>query len=111
MGMVFSHILFNMRTYFWNFFGFGMLAKRQAIKKMLIHHEIDVCFLLETKRAACTDKFVNFLWNEQNIRWTSVDAVGKSGGVLVLWIAIFGVHSSSDFACAVVGVYAARVSF
>jgi hypothetical protein len=94
---------------------------------MLIHHAIDVYFLLETKRAACTEKFVNFLWNEQNIRWTSIDAVGKSGGVLVLWndnnfrvnsieyggqwIAIFGVHSSSDFACAVVGVYAASLVF
>jgi hypothetical protein len=61
--------------------------------------------------------------NRIYIRWTSIDAVGKSGGVLVLrndnnfrvnsieyggqWIAIFGVHSSLDFACAIVGVCAA----
>ncbi|KAJ6869557.1 hypothetical protein NC651_034328 [Populus alba x Populus x berolinensis] len=57
---IFSHIFLNMKIYFWNCFCLGMLAKRQAIKKMLIHHEIDVYFLLETKRAACTDKFVNF---------------------------------------------------
>ena len=43
---VFPHILFNMKIYFWNCCGLGMLTKRQAIKKMLIHHVIDVSFLL-----------------------------------------------------------------
>jgi hypothetical protein len=44
------------------------------------------------------------LWNDNNFKVDSIEYGGQ-------WIAIFDVHSSSDFACAVVGVYAARFSF
>jgi hypothetical protein len=40
------------------------------------------------------------LWNDNNFRDNSIEYGGQ-------WIAIFGVHSSSDFACAIVGVCAA----
>lgn len=99
-----------------------MSAKRVAVKKMILHHNIDICILLETKRRIYTPSIVYAMWNDPNVKWHSVDSVNNAGGILVIWYeenfkvdniecsgqwnAIFGSHVKTNFACAIIGVYA-----
>jgi hypothetical protein len=39
-----------MKILFWNSCGLGMSAKRASIRNTVTHNDIEVCFLLETKR-------------------------------------------------------------
>jgi hypothetical protein len=70
---------------------------------------------------SCTTGFVNGIWNDQKVRWFTVDSVNCVGGILVIrndesfkfdsieysgqWIALLGTHAQTNFSCAVGGVY------
>lgn len=51
-----------MKILFWNSCGLGMSAKRASVRNTITHNDIEVCFLLETKRSICPDRFVCALW-------------------------------------------------
>ena len=52
---------FLMKILFWNSCGLGMSAKGVSIRNTVLHNDIEVCFLLGTKRAMCCDNFVHAL--------------------------------------------------
>ncbi|XP_011015970.1 PREDICTED: equilibrative nucleotide transporter 3-like, partial [Populus euphratica] len=63
----------------------GMSAKRLAVRKMILHHNIDICVLLGAKRRIYTPSLVYATWNDPNVKWHSVDSVNNAGGILVIW--------------------------
>ncbi|KAJ6859245.1 hypothetical protein NC652_041512 [Populus alba x Populus x berolinensis] len=52
---------FLMKILLWNSCGLGMSAKGVSIRNIVLHNDIEVCFLLGTKRAMCCDNFVHAL--------------------------------------------------
>jgi hypothetical protein len=47
--------------------------------------EFDVCFLQETKKVAYEDYMLHGLWGHQEVGWVVQEAVGRSGGMLIMW--------------------------
>jgi hypothetical protein len=100
-----------------------MAHKRNSIRNRLIKNNVGICFLLETKKNNCCDSFIRNLWNIATIKWTSLESVGKSRGIIAMWdnsvfevnsiefggqwISLCGTHIPSSFNCMIVGVYAA----
>jgi hypothetical protein len=98
------------------------IGKLRAVGRLIDTHNIDVCFLLETKIKTCTDSFIFRVWNNSNVNWACNEAEGSRGGIIALWddtkfqvssveygygwIGLYGQHMQSGFVCAVVGVYA-----
>jgi hypothetical protein len=91
---------------------------------MFAQHDIEVCFLLQTKKEICPDSFASYLWNVNDVAWHALDSEGKSRGILAMWnniyfktetigyggqwVTLFGLHIQTSFKCAVVGVYGAN---
>ncbi|KAG6778967.1 hypothetical protein POTOM_015330 [Populus tomentosa] len=100
----------------------GRARKLRAVGKLIDIHNIDVCFLLETKIKTCTDSFIFRVRNNSNVNWACNEAGGSRGGMIALWddtkfqvlsveygygwIGLYGQHMQSGFICAIVGVYA-----
>jgi hypothetical protein len=96
--------------------------KHKAISKVLHTHDVEVCFLLETKMPTCTNSMIYKIWNGKEVKWWTLDSEGRSGGMLALWdkskfnahiveyvsgwIALYGKHMATKSNCDVVGVYA-----
>jgi hypothetical protein len=111
-----------MKVLSWNLYGLGRAGKLRAVGRLIDTHNIDVCFLLETKIKTCTDFFIFRVWNNNNVNWACNDAEGSRGGMIALWddtkfqvfsvkygygwIGLYNQHMQSGFICAVVGVYA-----
>jgi exonuclease III len=47
--------------------------------------EFDVCFLQETKKVAYEDYTLHGLWGHKEVGWVAQEAVGRSGGMLIMW--------------------------
>jgi hypothetical protein len=49
-----------------------------------MNNDIEACFLLETKRKTCCNRFVNALGNEPStVKWFSVDSENNASGIFV----------------------------
>jgi len=55
------------------------------VGRLIDTHNIDVCFLLETKIKTCTDSFLFCVWNNINVNWACYEAEGSRGGMIALW--------------------------
>ena len=109
-----------MKVLSWNLCGLGRAGKLRAVGRLIDTHNIDVCFLLETKIKTCTDSFIFHVWNNSNVNWACNEAEGSRGGIIALWddtkfqvssveygygwIGLYGQHMQSGFICAIVGV-------
>jgi len=106
----------------WNVCGLGSSSKRKAINKYIKDFNVIVCFIIETK-LSCSDSLVYSLWHGQNIKWFSIEARGRSGGLLAMWdedlfrvdsieyagswISLFGSFVDDAFDCVITGYYGA----
>ncbi|KAG6740224.1 hypothetical protein POTOM_055664 [Populus tomentosa] len=111
-----------MKVLSWNLCGLGRAGKLRAVSRLIDIHNIEVCFLLETKIKTCTDSLIFRVWNNSNVNWACNEAEGSRGGMIALWddtkfqvssveygygwIGLYGQHMQSGFICAIVGVYA-----
>ena len=68
----------------WNVCGLGSSSKRKAISRYIKDFNVIVCFIIETK-LSCSDSLVYSLWHGQNIKWFSIEAQGRSSGLLAMW--------------------------
>lgn len=59
--------VFFMKVLSWNLCGLGRAGKLRAVGRLIDTHNIDVCFLLETKIKTCTDSFIFRVWNNSNV--------------------------------------------
>lgn len=59
--------------------------KRRRIGFNIHKRGVDICFVLETKIKGMDDGVVKELWGGDNVEWAFSDALGASGGMLIMW--------------------------
>ncbi|CAK8567726.1 unnamed protein product [Lathyrus sativus] len=73
----------NVLTY--NICGSGSSIKRIRLRKNILAGKADICFIQETKNQSMMDEVVNSLWGNKACGWSTLDAIGQSGGILIVW--------------------------
>ena len=74
-----------MKILSWNIRGSGSSIKRRAIKKVICKINPDLVVLQEVKRETIDRAFVASIWRSRFKEWVFLPAVGRAGGILVLW--------------------------
>ena len=74
-----------MRILTWNIRGLGDKTKRMAIKRFLKKLNPYIVLLQESKKDGFDRSFIKSIWSSKEIGWASVEANGRSGGILSLW--------------------------
>lgn len=74
-----------MKIVSWNIRGLCKDEKRLKIKKFVQNHSLDVVCLQETKIQPFDPSLIKSLWSSKDIGWSTIDALGKSGGILIMW--------------------------
>ncbi|KAG6753615.1 hypothetical protein POTOM_041597 [Populus tomentosa] len=69
-----------MKVLSWNLCGLGRAGKLRVVGRLIDIHNIEVCFLLETKIKTCTDSLIFRVWNNSNVNWACNEAEGSRGG-------------------------------
>ncbi|OVA15438.1 hypothetical protein BVC80_1229g10 [Macleaya cordata] len=69
----------------WNIKGARDKKKRIKIRKCIKLWKLGIVILQETKLERCTDRIVHHLWGRGDIGWVALDAIGLSGGILIIW--------------------------
>jgi exonuclease III len=75
----------NLNILSWNVRGLNDGAKRTRICNLLHHWKVDVVCLQETKLTAVTQGLVRSLWRCKYVDWISLDSIGASGGIILMW--------------------------
>lgn len=74
-----------MLVYSINIRGGGNKAKRKRIGTNIQKGGVDVSFMQETKLKGLEEEVVKELWGAENVDWLYTDAIGVSGGMLIMW--------------------------
>ena len=74
-----------MKILSWNIKGSGSPIKKKAIKKVICKIEPDLVVLQEVKREVIDRAFVASIWRSRFKEWVVLPALGRSGGILVMW--------------------------
>src|SRR4051812_3233685 len=74
-----------MIIYSLNIRGGGQLVKRKRIGFNIQKGGVDIAFIQETKLRDVKLQTVKELWGEASVEWSHSDAVGASGGILIMW--------------------------
>ncbi|KAJ9184826.1 hypothetical protein P3X46_004514 [Hevea brasiliensis] len=69
----------------WNSRGLGGASKKCHLKNLITCNKVDVISILETKCASISFPLIRKVWCMGDFDWLSIDAVGTSGGMLVIW--------------------------
>ena len=75
----------NLNLISWNVRGLNDGAKRTRVCNLLQLWKADVVCLQETKLTAVTHSLVRTLWRCRYVDWIGLDAVGASGGIILMW--------------------------
>ena len=75
----------NLNLLSWNVRGLNDRVKRARICNLLYLWKADVVCLQETKLMAVTQGLIRSLWRCRYVDWLSLDSVGASGGIILMW--------------------------
>ncbi|CAK8568088.1 unnamed protein product [Lathyrus sativus] len=74
----------NLITY--NIKGCGTSIKRQMVCQLILGGNVDVYFIQESKIQNMTDSLVKIIWGKYDYGWSSVEVIGRSRGILTIWM-------------------------
>ncbi|XP_062109433.1 uncharacterized protein LOC133820653 [Humulus lupulus] len=74
-----------MKILSWNVRGCGSKEKRKAIKELICKVNQDIIILQEIKKASIDRRFIGSIWRSRFKGWILQEAIGRSGGTLVVW--------------------------
>ena len=74
-----------MKILSWNIRGSGSQNKRRAIKKTICRINPDLVVLQEVKTEVIDRGFVASIWSSRFKEWVVLPAIGRSGGIVVIW--------------------------
>ncbi|KAK9930651.1 hypothetical protein M0R45_027684 [Rubus argutus] len=74
-----------MRIVTWNVRGLGSKRKRSMIRNLVVSSGADIIILQETKMAKIERRLVSSIWGVRFKEWVSIPAIGRSGGLVVIW--------------------------
>ncbi|KAJ4835032.1 hypothetical protein Tsubulata_026439 [Turnera subulata] len=60
-------------------------AKHRHLRSLIFAHRAGIVFLCETRLQAISEPWCRRLWSPPNLQFVSVDSVGLSGGLLMMW--------------------------
>lgn len=69
----------------WNVCGLDSWRKRALIKNLIQQQNPNLVLIQETKKSSITSTLIKYIWSSSHIGWSSLDSVGASGGILILW--------------------------
>ena len=69
----------------WNVRGVGSGNKVGSVKKFVREQKVRFLGLVETKKKDCTDQFIRSMWGTDDVNWSSIDAIERSGGIICMW--------------------------
>ncbi|KAJ9542202.1 LOW QUALITY PROTEIN: hypothetical protein OSB04_028708 [Centaurea solstitialis] len=69
----------------WNINGMGKETKCKWVKDLVLEHKISFLCLQETKTPIKEDWQVARVWGKPNMKFSSLDSVGNSSGILTVW--------------------------
>lgn len=81
---LFDQVLICSYEISWNVYGLGSLSNRRFIKEAIRDYGIPFCLLVEKKVVNCSSASLNFLWPGHCVRQVLIDAMGKSGGMILM---------------------------
>lgn len=59
--------------------------KRRLIKEIFRQENLDIVILMETNGGDFDFQFIGGLWKSRRVDWESLNSIGKSGGILLMW--------------------------
>lgn len=68
----------------YNIRGLGGRVKKKEVKELVRSQKPDLLCLQETKMEGIDRRLCSLLWEGGDFEWESKDAVGRSGGLLVI---------------------------
>jgi exonuclease III len=74
-----------MITSSFNIRGLGGRVKRRKVRELVRREKIELLALQETKVSNVDHSFCRRLWGGDNVAWRCNPALGRSGGLLILW--------------------------
>ncbi|XP_073021415.1 uncharacterized protein [Primulina eburnea] len=74
-----------MKVVSWNIGGSGSATRRGLIRAVLAKEKPELIVLQEIKREVVDRRFIASLWKSRFVEWVTLPAVGRSGGILVMW--------------------------
>ncbi|KAL4376004.1 hypothetical protein GQ457_02G034210 [Hibiscus cannabinus] len=74
-----------MRIVTWNIRDMGTEVKLNAVMKLIRDQRAEILLLQETKKEAFSDLEISKLWVDDQFDFRFSRAVGRSGGLLVIW--------------------------
>jgi hypothetical protein len=69
----------------WNVRGFNNPHKRERVKFWLRQWQCNIVCLQETKLGSPDRRVIRSIWGNPYVDWVVLDAVGTTGGVLLMW--------------------------
>ena len=69
----------------WNVRGCGSQRKRRSIKEVISKEDLDILVLQEVKKENVDRRFVGSVWRLRFKEWILLPAVGRAGGILLVW--------------------------
>jgi exonuclease III len=69
----------------WNVRGLNDVMKCKGVGNLLRGWKADLVCLQETKVSSISRALVRRVWGGSHVKWCSLEAVGASGGILILW--------------------------
>jgi hypothetical protein len=65
--------------------GWGGSAKRRRLSSFIQREAFVGCLFHETKKSSFEDFLIHNFWGHQDVEWVAQDAIGLSGGMLIIW--------------------------
>lgn len=74
-----------MKILSYNIRGAGTRVKRKEVHDLVRKLGVEFCCIQETKLEVLDDKYLKFMWGENNVGWVVRNSVGRSSGLLTIW--------------------------
>lgn len=69
----------------WNISGLGAKIRRNSLRRLIHHHNLDMVFAQVTNLDHINPKSISSLWKDENFEWFSCPSHGNSGGLVSIW--------------------------
>ncbi|XP_075473994.1 uncharacterized protein LOC142505056 [Primulina tabacum] len=65
--------------------GSGSATRRGLIRAVIAKEKPDLIILQETKKEVVDRRLISILWKSRFVEWVTLPAVGRLGGILIMW--------------------------
>ena len=74
-----------MKILSWNVRGLGRGDRRLVVNELICNNKVQIALIQESKIASMTMRIVREVWGSKFVKWVTLEMVGSTGGILMLW--------------------------